>query len=92
MTQKVTQLASINSPQMIIFIIPKNNEVVVYQAIKRMCCINLAVPSQVITSKIIDPNNYGKLSSIVTKITAQVNVKLGGQLWGVRFKVIKIFS
>lgn len=88
MTHQVKQLAAVNRPQIIIFIIPKNNEIIMYKAIKRLCCIELAVPSQVITSRIIDPNNCGKVSSIITKIAAQVNVKLGGELWGVKFKVI----
>ncbi len=82
---KVKQMGQ-NKPQMIVFMMPKNDNVL-YKAIKRLCCIDIAVPSQVLISKIIDPNNQGKLASIITKIAAQINVKLGGELWGVKFSV-----
>lgn len=73
--------------QLILVMLPKSQDVSMYRAIKRVCCIDLAVPSQVITSRVIDQNNMARTKSIVTKIAAQMNCKLGGQLWGVKFKV-----
>ncbi len=84
---QVKQMGVGNRPQMIVFLVPKSNDAVLYKAIKRMCCIDMALPSQVITSRTIDPNNQGKMTSIITKIAAQMNVKLGGELWGVKFNV-----
>lgn len=50
-----------------------------YDAIKRVCCLELPVPSQVVTSQIIDDER--KRRSVVTKVALQMNVKLGGELW-----------
>lgn len=50
-----------------------------YDAIKRLCCLEIPVPSQVVTSQIIDDER--KKRSVVTKIALQMNVKLGGELW-----------
>jgi len=50
-----------------------------YDAIKRVCCLELPVPSQVVTSQIVDDER--KRRSVVTKIALQMNVKLGGELW-----------
>lgn len=50
-----------------------------YDAIKRVCCLDIPVPSQVVTSQIIDDER--KRRSVVTKIALQMNVKLGGELW-----------
>lgn len=50
-----------------------------YDAIKRICCLDIPVSSQVVTSAIIDDER--KRRSVVTKIALQMNVKLGGELW-----------
>lgn len=52
-----------------------------YAAIKKTCCIDLPIPSQVIIGKTI--GNPNKLKSVVQKIALQINCKLGGELWGV---------
>nr|ASW22511.1 piwi2 [Nematostella vectensis] len=50
-----------------------------YAAVKKLCCVESPVPSQVIISKTI--SNPTKLRSVVQKIALQINVKLGGELW-----------
>ncbi|XP_018355281.1 PREDICTED: protein argonaute-3 [Trachymyrmex septentrionalis] len=50
-----------------------------YSAIKKLCCVQKAIPSQVILSKTISKSN--KLKSITEKIALQINCKLGGALW-----------
>jgi len=50
-----------------------------YDAIKRTCCLEKPVPSQVCTSQIIDDER--KRRSVVTKIAIQMNCKLGGEVW-----------
>ncbi|XP_018372440.1 PREDICTED: piwi-like protein 1 [Trachymyrmex cornetzi] len=50
-----------------------------YSAIKKLCCVQKAIPSQVIISKTI--SKPPKLKSITEKIALQINCKLGGALW-----------
>ncbi|XP_044132910.1 piwi-like protein 2 [Bufo gargarizans] len=52
-----------------------------YGAIKKFCCIQTPVPSQVVNTKTI--SNPQKIRSIAQKILLQINCKLGGELWGV---------
>ncbi|KAM4037637.1 piwi-like protein 2 [Anomaloglossus baeobatrachus] len=52
-----------------------------YGAIKKLCCVQTPVPSQVVNSRTI--SNPAKLRSIAQKILLQINCKLGGELWGV---------
>jgi len=52
-----------------------------YNAIKKLCCVESPVPSQVIISKTIGKPK--SLRSVVQKIVLQINCKLGGELWGV---------
>ena len=50
-----------------------------YSAIKKLCCIDSPIPSQVINSRTI--SNPSKLKSVAQKIALQINCKLGGELW-----------
>ncbi|KAG9488574.1 hypothetical protein GDO78_004885 [Eleutherodactylus coqui] len=52
-----------------------------YGAIKKLCCVQNPVPSQVVNSRTI--SNPQKLRSIAQKILLQMNCKLGGELWSV---------
>jgi len=57
-----------------------------YSAIKKTCCVDLPIPSQVIIGKTIgDPK---KLRSVCQKIALQMNCKLGGELWGVPIPLV----
>ena len=53
-----------------------------YAAVKKLCCIEKPVASQVILQKTL--NNPKRLRSVVQKIALQINCKLGGELWGVQ--------
>ena len=50
-----------------------------YDTVKRICCLEKPVPSQVVTSMIIDDER--KRRSVITKVAIQMNCKLGGEIW-----------
>jgi len=50
-----------------------------YSAVKKLCCIESPVPSQVVCLKTI--SNEKRLSAVAQKIALQINCKLGGELW-----------
>ncbi|XP_076226679.1 argonaute 3 isoform X2 [Nomia melanderi] len=50
-----------------------------YSAVKRVCCVEMPIPSQVIMSRTISRGD--KLKSITEKIALQINCKIGGALW-----------
>ncbi|XP_033118833.1 piwi-like protein 1 [Anneissia japonica] len=64
--------------QLVVIIFPTSRDDR-YNAVKKLCCYESAVPSQVIISKTIGQAN--KLRSVVQKIALQINCKLGGELW-----------
>lgn len=68
--------------QIVVFICPnmRNDR---YSIIKRICCTQIPVASQVINSRTL--SNPQKIRSIVQKIALQMTCKLGGTLWTVRF-------
>ncbi|XP_010008387.1 PREDICTED: piwi-like protein 2, partial [Nestor notabilis] len=53
-----------------------------YAAIKKLCCVQCPVPSQVINAQNLS-GQPGKMRSVVQKVLLQMNCKLGGELWGV---------
>lgn len=71
--------ASIKQSTQIVVCVVSSKRKDKYDAIKRVCCLEIPVPSQVITSAIIDDER--KKRSVVTKVALQMNVKLGGELW-----------
>ncbi|GFS54318.1 piwi-like protein 2 [Nephila pilipes] len=52
-----------------------------YSAFKKLCCVEMPVPSQAINLRTI--SDARKLKSVVQKIALQMNCKLGGELWSV---------
>ncbi|XP_014672865.1 PREDICTED: piwi-like protein 1 isoform X2 [Priapulus caudatus] len=56
-----------------------NNRKDRYDAIKKLLCLDNAVPSQVILTKTLAKN----VMSVMTKVAMQINCKLGGSVWGV---------
>jgi aubergine-like protein len=56
-----------------------------YDAIKRVCCLEMPVPSQVVTTQIVDDEK--KRPSVITKVAIQMNCKLGGEIWKVNIPV-----
>ncbi|XP_066193197.1 piwi-like protein 2 [Sylvia atricapilla] len=76
-----SSLGSQNKVQMLLCIIPNGRDDV-YGAIKKLCCVQSPVPSQVINAQSLT-GHPGKIRSVVQKVLLQINCKLGGQLWGV---------
>jgi aubergine-like protein len=72
--------------QMAVCIVPNTNKDI-YDAIKRTCCIEIGLPSQVVTSNILNVQNMNKTKSVITKLAVQMNCKLGGEIWGVKMPV-----
>ncbi|XP_056639087.1 protein argonaute-3 [Diorhabda sublineata] len=68
--------------QIVVFICPnmRNDR---YSIIKKICCSQIPVASQVINSRTL--SNPQKVRSIVQKIALQMTCKLGGTLWTLRF-------
>lgn len=62
-------------PQFVLCVVP-NNRPERYSVIKKKCCVDRPVPSQVVVKK-----NLIKGLSVATKIAIQINCKLGGVPW-----------
>lgn len=67
-------------PQLIM-VIAANNQADRYQAIKKKCCIDRAIPTQVVVAKTINRNN---VMSIATKVAVQMCCKIGGAPWAIK--------
>uniref|UniRef100_A0A336LSU2 CSON003002 protein n=1 Tax=Culicoides sonorensis TaxID=179676 RepID=A0A336LSU2_CULSO len=82
---KVIDDACNNDPQMIMIVVPNNNSSR-YSAIKKKCCIDKGIPTQVIVQKTITPKNGNprSLMSVATKVAIQLNCKLGASPWFVK--------
>ncbi|NXB80612.1 PIWL2 protein, partial [Donacobius atricapilla] len=74
-------LGSQDKVQLLLCIIPGNRDDI-YGAIKKLCCVQSPVPSQVINAQSL-MGHPGKIRGVVQKVLLQINCKLGGQLWGV---------
>lgn len=62
----------------LVFCIVSNNRSDRYAAIKKKCCVDRPVPSQVFLQKNLNGRNT---MSIATKVAIQMNCKLGGVPW-----------
>lgn len=71
-----------NDPQMAMIVLPNNNEEK-YSCIKKKCCVDRPMPSQVVTLRTIAPrgNKAAGLMSVATKVVIQINAKLKGAPW-----------
>ncbi|XP_015776705.1 PREDICTED: piwi-like protein 1 [Acropora digitifera] len=58
-----------------------------YDAIKKLCCLEKPVPSQVIVGRTISKKQM--LMSVSTKIAIQLNCKLGGEAWALEIPLKK---
>lgn len=70
-------------PQLIMCIV-QNNNADKYSLIKKKCCVERAVPSQVMVANRITPKkgrDRGSQLSVATKVAVQINSKLGGAPW-----------
>ncbi|XP_061421204.1 piwi-like protein 2 isoform X2 [Lethenteron reissneri] len=50
-----------------------------YSTVKQVCCVELAVPSQVVQTRTISQQK--RMRSVAQKVVLQMNCKLGGELW-----------
>ena len=65
----------------LIFCVVSNNRLDRYAAIKKRCCVDRPVPTQVMVSRNLQ---QGKSQmSIATKVAIQMNCKIGGVPWGI---------
>ncbi|NWZ55484.1 PIWL2 protein, partial [Haliaeetus albicilla] len=76
-----TVLDSEDKVQLLLCIISSSREDL-YGAIKKLCCVQSPVPSQVINAQTL-AGQLSKMKSVVQKVLLQLNCKLGGELWGV---------
>ncbi|XP_014665207.1 PREDICTED: protein argonaute-3-like, partial [Priapulus caudatus] len=71
--------------QMVVLICPTSRDDR-YAAIKKLCCRDMPVPSQVINAKTISMQN--KLRSVAQKISLQMMCKMGGELWSLQIPLV----
>lgn len=64
----------------LIFCVAFNNRLDRYAAIKKKCCVDRPVPTQVLLSKSLQNKS---LMSIATKVAIQLNCKIGGIPWSI---------
>lgn len=76
-----------NRTQMIMTICPTSRDDR-YNAIKKLCYVEMPVPSQVINTTTI--RNDKKLRSVCQKVALQMNAKLGGELWAVDIPGVRL--
>lgn len=78
----------INTAQLIVLITPGSSQREDrYNAIKKLCCCELPIPSQVVRGSTLNPagqNAQSKFRSVCQKIALQISCKVGGQLWAVK--------
>ncbi|NXK16038.1 PIWL2 protein, partial [Arenaria interpres] len=74
-------LGSEDKVQLVLCIISSSREDL-YTAIKKLCCVQSPVPSQVINAQSLT-GQAAKMRSVVQKVLLQINCKMGGELWGV---------
>ncbi|NWS76801.1 PIWL2 protein, partial [Crotophaga sulcirostris] len=74
-------LGSEDKVQLLLCLISSSREDL-YGVIKKLCCVQTPVPSQVINTQTLH-SHMGKLRSVVQKLLLQINCKLGGELWSV---------
>lgn len=72
-------------PQLIMCLVT-NDKADRYAAIKKKCCVDRAVPTQVLKTRTVTPKggNPRTLMSVATKVAIQLNCKLGGIPWIVK--------
>uniref|UniRef100_A0A0A9Z7D5 Protein piwi n=1 Tax=Lygus hesperus TaxID=30085 RepID=A0A0A9Z7D5_LYGHE len=75
--EAIERSISVHNPTLVMCIL-MNNKADRYEAIKKKCYVDRAIPSQVVLAKNL--NSKG-IMSICTKIAIQINCKLGGSPW-----------
>jgi aubergine-like protein len=80
--EKLQEVIKMN-PKMILVVVP-NNAADRYAAIKKLTCVDNTILTQVIVHKTMVPKKGGLLS-VATKVMIQMNCKLGGAPWMIKF-------
>lgn len=70
-----------SSLQIVVIICPTSRDDR-YAAIKKICCAEMPIPSQVINGRTLSKEDKNR--AIVQKIALQMNCKLGGTLWSIK--------
>lgn len=83
-----TLRSTITSDTQIVVVICPTSRDDRYAAIKKLCCAEMPVPTQVINSRTL--SNESKNRAIVQKIALQMNCKMGGTLWSVNIPMKKV--
>lgn len=65
----------------LILVAVSNNQADRYSMIKKVCCVQNAVPSQVVTRRVMDSRDRRRMMSVATKVAIQMNAKIGGLPW-----------
>lgn len=75
-------MTTAQDPQLLMLVMTSNNEER-YSCIKKKCCVDRPVPSQVVTLRTVAPrgDKAGGLMSVATKVVIQMNAKLMGIPW-----------
>ncbi|GAB0095298.1 Protein argonaute-3 [Sergentomyia squamirostris] len=81
--RRITEAISTNPEFKIIVAIFPTQRGELYASVKKVCCYQLPIPSQVVMAKTLAGSNESKTRSIVMKILLQMNCKVGGSLWSV---------
>lgn len=69
--------------QQLILVAVSNNQADRYSTIKKVCSVQNAVPSQVVTRRVMDGRDNRRMMSVATKVAIQMNAKIGGLPWNV---------
>ena len=80
-TEMLEKIMSSSNPRLVMCIVP-NNALDRYSAIKKKCCVDRPCLSQVVLARTIMSKGRPNLTA-ATKITIQMNCKLGGAPWTV---------
>lgn len=83
----IREECSKSNTQFVVCITPSNSKQL-YEAIKKVCSLEFSLPSQVIVSKTL--KNSKTIGVIMRKVAAQINCKLGGEIWALQMPVINI--
>lgn len=81
------------SPQLIMLVLP-NNSAARYSVIKRKCCVDRTIPSQVMVCRTITPKggNTRGLLSVGTKVAIQMSCKLGMSPWNIQIPIAGLMT
>ena len=72
----------IDMKPLIVMVVIPNNKGDHYAVVKKKCCIEKPIPSQVMTATVLGKPKG--LMSVATKVALQMNCKLGGEPWAVK--------